>query len=168
MTERRWYARIVADFDFELWWLKTSTFPTKEKETEMANERIKLDMSVRDVIMTMGGGNPDALTACMELLSKGERVDPDAFGGGLSSLLMLDTLGIYEERIYMLWSDVCKRDVGKTIAVLRAHQLGQLAGVDSKTLNHAIDNRGAGIDLDAVVEAVKSRLPNFNPEAVAA
>ncbi len=31
-----------------------------------------------------------------------------------------------------------------------------------------IDNRGAGIDLDAVVEALKSRLPNFNPEAVAA
>jgi len=43
-----------------------------------------------------------------------------------------------------------------------------LAGVDKKTLNDAIDNRGIGIDIDAVVEAVKSRLLNFNPEAVAA
>jgi len=131
----------------------------------MANERIRLGMSVSDVIRMMGGKNPGALTVCMELLSKGEKVDPDAFGGGFRSLLMLDTLGIYEERIYMLWSDVCKCDVGKMIAVLRAYQLGQLTG---KVLNHAIDNRGAGIDLDAVVEAVKSRLPNFNPEAVAA
>ena len=135
----------------------------------MANERIRLNkMSYLDVIMAMGGGNPGALTACKELLLKGEKVDPDAFFGGLNSLLMLDTLGIYEERIYMLWSDVCKRDVGKTIAVLRAYQLGHLTGVDKKALNHAIDNRGAGIDLDAVVEAVKSHLPNFNPEAVAA
>ncbi len=134
----------------------------------MANERIKLGMSVKDLIVAMGGGNPGALKACMELLLKGEKVDPDAFSGGLGNLLMLDTLGIYEERIYMLWSDVCGRDVGKMIAVLRAHQLGQLAGVDTKVLNHAIDNRGAGIDLDAVVEAVKSRLPNFNPEAVVA
>ncbi|MFA5942192.1 MAG: hypothetical protein WC798_00755 [Candidatus Paceibacterota bacterium] len=168
MTESYPYARIVADFDFELWWLKTSTFPTKEKETEMANERIRLEMTVQEMLMAMGGGNPGALTVCMELLKKGEKIDPDAFNGGFASLLDLDTLGIYEHRIWGLYKDVCGCHVGKTIAVLRAHQLGQLAGVDTKTLNHAIDNRGAGIDLDAVVEAVKSRLPNFNPEAVAA
>lgn len=133
----------------------------------MANERIRADMSVQDIVMAMSGGNLSAIITCMELLSTNKKVDPDAFDSGLFSILMLDTLGIYEERIYMLWNDVCKRDVSKMIAVIRAHQLGQLAGVDSMTLNHAIDNRGAGIDLDAVVEAVKSRLPNFNPEAVA-
>lgn len=131
----------------------------------MASERIKLDMSIEDVIVAMSGGNAGSLTACMELLSWGEEMDPDSFCGGLNNLLMLDMLGIYEERIYMLWNDVCERDVGKTIAVLRAHQLGQIAGVDTETLNHAIDNRGAGIDLEAIMEAVKSRLPNFNPEA---
>lgn len=80
-------------------------------------------------------------------------------------ILLLDTLEIYNERIYMLWSDVCGRDMGKMIAVLRAYQLGQLAGVNAVALNHAIDNRGDGIDLAAVVEAVRSRLTNFNPEA---
>jgi len=132
----------------------------------MASKRIRWDMSVLDVIKAMGGGNPGALRACMELLSKGKEVDPDAVpDGGLNSLLILDELRIYEERIYMLWNDVCERDVGKMIAVLCAHQLGV---VDTNTLNHAIDNRGAGINLDAVVKAVKSRLPNFNPEAGAA
>lgn len=131
--------------------------------------RIKLEMSVRDIIIAMCGGNPGAITACAELLQKSEKIDPDdALGSGFSSFLALDALGIYNERIYMLWSDVCKRDVAKTIAVLRAYQLGQLAGVDAKTLNHAIDNRGAGIDLDAVMKAVKGRLPDFNLETVAA
>jgi hypothetical protein len=134
----------------------------------MANERINLSMSLKDVVLAMGGGNPGALTACMQLVRYGEVVDPDAFGGGLSSLLLMDTLGIYEERIYMLWNDVCNRDIGKMVAVLRANQLGQLAGVDKKAITHAIDNRGDGIDIDAVVEAVKNRLPRFAPEAVAA
>lgn len=133
----------------------------------MANERIRLEMSVLDVPKAMGGGNPGALTVCMQLLRNGERVDPDAFGGGLSSILMLDTLKIYESRIWMLYKDVCGQHLGKMIAVLRAHQLGKLAGVDTKTLNHAIDHYGDGIDLDAVVKAVQSRLPNFNLEATA-
>jgi hypothetical protein len=80
---------------------------------------------------------------------------------------MLDTLGIYEHRIWGLYKDVCDCHLGKMIAVLRANQLGQLAGVNAHALNHAIDNYGDGIDLNAVVEAVKSRLPNFNPEAIA-
>ena len=134
----------------------------------MANERIKLDMTVQDMLFAMGGGNPGALTVCIQLLKDGEKIDPDAFIGGFASILDLDTLGIYEHRIWGLYKDVCGCHLGKMIAVLRANQLGQLAGVNAQALNHAIDNRGAGIDLDAVVEAVKSRLPNFNPEAVAA
>ena len=83
----------------------------------------------------------------------------------LAQLMALDSLGIWEERVYMLWNDVCHRDTGKTIAVLRAYQLGQLAGVTKQALDHAIDHRGQGLDLEAVVAAVKQRLPNFNPSA---
>lgn len=128
----------------------------------MANERIKLNMSIQDVVLAMGGGNPGALTACMELLKHGAFVDPDAAMGSLNPLLLLDTLNIWESRLYMLWNDVCDRDVEMMIAVLRAYQLGQLAGVTKDVLQHAIDNRGEGIDLNAVVVAVNMRLPNFN------
>lgn len=131
----------------------------------MVKERIKLSMQFLDAILTMGGGNPGAIEVCTELVTKGPSVDPDALPGGLFNLMMLDNLGIYEKRIYKLWSDVCGRNIGKMIAVLRAYQLGHCAGVNLNTLNHAIDNHGAGIDLDAVVDAVKKRLPKFNPEA---
>ena len=121
-------------------------------------------MSWLEVILAMSGGNPGAIIVCIELLARGEKVDSDTFDGGINSLLILDRLGIYGERIYLLWNDVCRQHIGKMIAVLRAYQLGRLAAVNTETINHAIDNRGAGIDLDAVVEAVKSRLPNFNPD----
>jgi hypothetical protein len=112
----------------------------------------------------MSGGNPGAMVACTQLLEHGKAIDPRAFSP-LANILDLDTLHIYDDRIYMFWNDVCGRDVGKMIAVLRANQLGQLAGVNAQTINYAIDHRGQGLNLKNVVEAVKERLPEFNPEA---
>src|SRR3989338_1647639 len=128
----------------------------------MAKERLTdLNASVMDIIITMSGGNPGALTACMELMRKGHLVDPDDIFQGLGSIMTLDTMNIWDSRLYMLWSDVCGRDIGKMIDVLRAYQLGQLAGATEAVINYAIDNRGKGLDLDAVVAAVQQRLPNF-------
>lgn len=125
----------------------------------MGTGRIKLEMSIQHVVIAMSEGNPGALSACMELMQKGTEIDPESFAGGLGSIRHLDTLEIYGPRIYMLWSDVCGRDVAKMIGVLRAYQLGQLS---TAKMNHAIDNRGDGIDLDAIMTAVMDRLPKFN------
>lgn len=133
----------------------------------MANERIKLHMSVKDVIIAMAGRNPGALTACMALVERGGIIDPDDAMGGLANLLDLDNLNIWDERIYLLWNDVCGRDLAKMIAVLRAYQLGQLAGATKEAIDHAIDHRGAGLDMDAIMAAIKERLPNFNPATAA-
>jgi hypothetical protein len=119
-------------------------------------------MSVAEAVHAMSGGNPGALIACLELMKEGPNVDPDALFGGLAQIMALDSLGIWESRIYMLWNDVCHRDTGKVIALLRAYQLGQLAGVTREALNYAIEHRGQGLDIDGAVAAVKERLPNFN------
>jgi hypothetical protein len=125
--------------------------------------RIKdLKMTVRDVIITMSGGNPGAMTACMELTKETPKIDPDAAMGGLGTLLSLDMLGIYDSRLYMLWNDVCNRNVADMLAVLRADQMGQLAGVTATKINYAIDNRGKGLDLKEIMKAVQKELPRFN------
>ena len=110
--------------------------------------RINSDMQVKDAIVEIVDGNPGALTACVDILNHGDS----------NYLLYLDELGIYGGRIYMLWSDVCGRDALKTIAVLCAHQI-EIAGLDTQTLNHAIDNRGEGIDwssLEPVMEILRA------------
>jgi len=127
----------------------------------MAKTRIKLAMSIEDILEIMSDGNPGALQVCKELMTRSDQVDPETFSGGTSNLLMLDTLGIYGERIYLLWSKVCEKNIGKVIAVLRAYQFGHLAGVSPEALNLAVDTHPS-IDLDAVVKAVKSRIPSFN------
>ena len=128
----------------------------------MANERIGSLMSGTEIVIAMTEGNRGAMSVILQLFAHSEGVDPDAFGGGLSNILLLDTLNIYGWRICGLFKDVCKENLTLMIAVLRAYQMGQLAGVTKDALYHAIENRGEGIDPNAALMAVVEKLPNFN------
>jgi len=129
----------------------------------MTNERITGDMNVQQMIMEMCDGNPGAINVLFQIMQKGEQIDTDAGPiGGLGIVMSMYTLGIYGLRIWGLYKDVCGEDLAKTM--LRAWQMGQLAGVTKEKLLYAIDNRGAGLDIDAAVAAVKERLPGFNTE----
>lgn len=127
------------------------------------NPRIKnLNMTTMDVVKVMAGGNPGALTVCIKLLQQGDQIDPQSAVGGFGSIMMLDTLDIYEHRIWMFYKDVCGENLSVMCAVMRANQLGQLEGCTTKAINQAIDNRGQGLDLKKIISAVKEKLPTFN------
>lgn len=121
--------------------------------------KISLDDTVQDVIIKLSKGNPGALTVCLDILQKGKTIDPDGLGGGTGLLLLFDSLSLYGSRIWMLYKDVCGEDLVKTVAMLRAWQLGF---VSEDNLKHAVDNYGNGIDNDDLYKQVKDRLPNFD------
>jgi len=125
--------------------------------------KLDLNDSIEDIMIKMSEGNPGAISVCMMLYTKGGAIDPDALFGGLGGVLSLDSLGIYGSKIWMLFKDVCKQDLVKTSAMLRAWQLGF---VPKATLLHAIDNYGAGIDTDALLAQVQERLPAFGQTEV--
>lgn len=62
-------------------------------------------------------GNPGAVNACCQLIKEGGSVYP--YGNPYDYIIYLDQLGIYGTDIYVLWSDICQRDLEKMIAVLR-------------------------------------------------
>jgi len=121
------------------------------------NTRITLEMTAKDVLIAMGGGNPGALAVCMDIMKEEAEIDPQGLGG-LGAILTMDTLGVYEHRIWMLYKDVCGENLEKMFGVLRASQLGFVSAV---ILNKAIDNRGEGIDVDDLFSKVKERLSEF-------
>ena len=131
----------------------------------MEETRIKLDMDMKDVVVALAEGNPGAIRACVDLVEQAVRIDPDSALGVLGPFILLDMRHIYGADLYMLWNDVCSQDVVKMIAILRARQLGGLAGTTDAALKHAIQNRGEGLDLDAILTAFRSRLPRFAGEA---
>lgn len=127
----------------------------------MHDVRIHLDDNIEDVVRKMSGNIPGAIKVCVGLLNKGEEIDPDVVFGGLGILLMFDMYHIYNERIWKLYRYVCGQDLTKTVAVVRACQLG-LFSIDK--VQHAIDHNGEGVDPDELIVKVKERLPNFtNP-----
>ena len=128
----------------------------EEEET-----RVGILNTIPEIFVKLSGGNPDVLSVCMDLFNRGAAIDPDAAMGEIATLLSLDTCHIYEERIWMLYKDVCNEDLVKLIAVLRAWQLGILS-VDK--LNHGIDNYGKGLDVDNLKQQVVARVPAFGKE----
>lgn len=130
----------------------------------MADERLKGEMSPQEGILALGGGNPGALHVCTFLMAVSSKVDPDAVPNGWAPLMTLDMLNVWEERIWYLWKDVCGEDSVNMVALLRACQLG-IAGVTKPIIDTAIDDHIAWKGLPALVDAVKERLPNFNPAA---
>ena len=127
----------------------------------MATTRLELTDTPQSAVLKMAGGNPGAIRVCMDMFYKAGQIDPDAFAGAFACLLSMDMHGIYEERIWMLYSDVCKKDLVNTIGVVRAVQLGF---VSAAALNHGIDNYGAGLDVADLVRQVRERLPRFAVE----
>jgi len=120
--------------------------------------RIELNDTLTDVLVKMAEGNPGAITALTAIYKAEPTADPKSFWQGLGGILNLDSLEIYGPRIWMLFSDVCDRDPVAMLAVLRANQLGFL---NATALNHAIDNRGYGIDVVDLHRQVKNRLSEF-------
>jgi hypothetical protein len=158
----------VADSDFKQYAMKQGWIPTPPKRT--TKERLTLEMTFDDAVKAMaeveecpGVSNFNAEMICRDILMYGKSIDLDDAFQGFGSILALDSLGIWGDDILSLHI-LCGRSIVKMIAVLRANQLGGLAGITREKLVSAIANPGEEIDLDAVMLAVKKRLPHFNTE----
>ena len=123
-----------------------------------ANPRIKLEMSMMDMLMVMADGNPGAITVMMHIIEKSKIIDPDDILAPIGAILALDTHDIYGPRIWMFFKDVCKQNLNHMLGLLRAVQLGYLS---DNNLSHAIDNYGDGLNIPTLIAQVKERLPAF-------
>lgn len=125
--------------------------------------RIQLQDNLISAITKMAEGNMGAMTAMMEIIKIAPEVDPNAFMGGLGSILLMDTFEIYGTDIYVLWSDICERNTVKMLAVLRATQLGLFSSKTLKDASNRQDYSGKNlVPVDELYQKVKEKLPEFD------
>lgn len=131
----------------------------------MNKERITLHMTTIDAIVALAEGNPGATVAMTELMKSAATIDPEHMLGALAPLLMLDSFGIYGSHIWMVYKDICNHDVTKTLAVIRALQLGIIR---KNQLNLDDNNRAhlTNITLDELYAQVCAELPEFGKAPV--
>lgn len=124
--------------------------------------RITLQDNNMSAVVKMAGGNMGAVSPLIELLAYGGQIDPDGFCGGLGLILLLDTLEIYDTDIYVLYSDICDRDIVKMATAIRAFQLGFISKEKLKDAAGRQDRSGKGmIPIDELFTKVQATLPHF-------
>lgn len=119
-------------------------------------DRITLNDNAESMIVKLSEGVPGAVAVLVEMLERGAEIDPHSFAGRFSGLLKLDSIRIYGSDIWTLYKRVCDEDIVKTLAVLRAQQLGIIR---SENIHAAI--KGGMLNPDGILEQVRERLPNF-------
>ena len=122
-------------------------------------------MSFEDAVAAMGGGNPGSIAAMAQMCSRSTSIDPDNLLRELGPVVNLDNFGIYDGDIYILFSDICGRDVARTLAVLRATQLGMFdAAVLADACSRQDYSGRAMVPVDDLYKKVRERLPNFDSQ----
>jgi len=100
-------------------------------------------MNDKQKATALGKDDRSAATICLTLGS----VSSDYFE-------LFDKFDIVGPAIYRLYATVCSESIHKTGLVLRACDIG-LNGLTRDKLMHAINNRGAGVDVEAIVREME-------------
>jgi len=89
--------------------------------------KIGLKDSGKDIVVKMSEGNPGAMTVIMECIKQGAEIDPESAMEGFGPILLLDSYEIYGSNIYIIWNDICNRNLRDFIMLLRCVQMGLLS-----------------------------------------
>ena len=124
--------------------------------------RIKPSMNSYERINVVVDGYPAAVSVCSKIIKNYYRVDPRNTFGFTTYICTLDRLGIRGEKLYTLWNDICGRHISKLIALIKAYQMGQVAGVTQNLLDVAISQKSSNINFGAIFKRLTDEMPEFN------
>ena len=135
------------------------------KVNEEVNEmnRIQLKDTGQDILIKMANGNPGAISAMVSMIENGKTIDPDSIFGPLGAIISLDIYKIYGTDIYILWNDICEKDISKVLMLLRATNFGFFPESKLKEMTHD-QTRSINIskeDWDKLLIKLRIELPNF-------
>lgn len=104
--------------------------------------RLELSDSGKDVILKMSDGNPGAITFMIQLLSSGHPTD-------MMIIVTLDALGIYGSKAYMVWNDICDKNLETVRLMMMNLSFGKI------TKEHLLENlsQGRAVPYDLVPES---------------
>ena len=116
------------------------------------------------IVNKMSDGKPGAMKVLLQILTKGNQIDPDSGPmAGVHLVMTMDKIGIFGAKIWILYSDICEKSLPCTVAVIRAVQLGLLP--ESTLLEACSREDSSGRSIISVVDIclqVSNELPNFN------
>lgn len=127
----------------------------------MAKERLTGNDNMVTMLTKMTDGNPGSMNALMQLMSsatEAKKIDPENALGVFGYILTLDSSNVYGANIYLLFNDICRKQLVKFLAVIRGLQLG----IVSRELIQDIESNKNKINVDDIYTKVREQLPSFD------
>jgi hypothetical protein len=120
--------------------------------------RIKRTMSALEMISAVSGGVPGTLAVIAGITAEYRKVDPDNTMGIFGYLLTMDAFQVYDGDLWNIHSRLCEMQIVKTIAILRALQLGILT---TKEINIYLKGGIVSLDFYSLILDIRSKVKNF-------
>ena len=138
-----------------------------QKSNKMNNETSTLRIQETDkpafAITKMADKNYGAWEVLTRIFSQGGDIDPELRNNAMLPIKALDAFGIYGKAIYILYNDICYRDLPKTLAVIKAASLQLFSDDVLKVACSREDCSGrALVPVFDLYEKIRYRFPNFN------
>lgn len=128
-------------------------------------ERIKPGMNLQDMVMAMGDSNFGAIRTCADIVNQGPEVHSSM---GVPTLLDLDRIGVYEDRLWVLYSDICERKVPLIGAVALGNRFG-VPGAETDIIQDSVDKaykrQEFPIEPLTVARSLSEILPDFTVDS---
>ncbi len=125
-------------------------------------KRMNLDDQISEGISKMVKGNTAALLAMMNILEDNGQTDPSSDQGSFSIIFTLDDLQIWDEAIGTLWTDICKTNTTRLIALVKAVSLNLLDGEILRNECYNFNPDQTIIDVEDVYNQVCNVCPDFD------
>lgn len=123
----------------------------------------------KTLIAEMSQGNPGAMTALVELLKDGWMMEPYVRNDAMDKIKLLKEKNILGVDIYLLYNDLCDRNIYKTTGLVKALQLGLLKETELKEDLARVNSGGKStLDIKQIIRNVKGGVPGFDPVSLCA
>ncbi len=130
--------------------------------------RISLYDSIEHIIIAMSQGNPGAMNVLLQMFAPDTPgVNFFPFSERVLCVMFLDEIGIYGTDIYVLYNDICDRDILKAFAVIKATQEGDFPSATLKDACHRQDYSGREmVPVNDLLATIKERYPGLGRESI--
>jgi hypothetical protein len=129
-----------------------------------------INRKLTNSLIEMCENNTGAYLCLMKLMDSNRRIDPTNAFGPMGTIIVLHSSKLKGNSIHLLYNEICQQNIARTIAVIRAVQLGIIC----KSLVIAATSdwstaRAHSLDLKTLYRRVKQYLAfDFDPNNEAA
>lgn len=120
--------------------------------------RVNHKMNLMEAVQAVSNGIPGTIAVLARVMKEYPKYDPENSMGIFGYIFTMDMFQIYDEGLWIIHSRLCDMQIVKTIAILRALQLGLIT---PREINNLLQSNLVSLDFLILITEIRTKVPNF-------